>query len=418
MVAPIIEILSVGAELIEGRTLDTNSSEIAAALNEIGLSATAFHAVGDDLPEIASVLGDILKRADLCICTGGLGPTLDDLTREAVAFACGKELRCDEDLLKTIREYFTKSGRKMPESNRRQAMIPQGAEAIVNNRGTAPGFHIECDGTLIICLPGVPLEMRQMLHESVLPMLQKRFAVGRHVKTRTLRLFGISESALADALGDIMARGKNPTVGTNASKAIIGINIRAKAETPAQAENLLAETEKRIRRLVGKYIFGEGKMELEEAVAQLMEKHGLTIATAESCTGGMLGAMLTNVPGISRYYVQGAICYSNEAKTQLADVPKELIRSKGAVSDEVARALAEGVRRRANTNIGVGITGIAGPSGGTQDKPVGLVYIAVADERGTESREFRFAGDRQMIRLRAALTALNMTRLRILERET
>jgi len=416
MSKPIIEILSIGAELIEGRTVDTNASEIVAALNGIGLSATAFHAVGDDVAEITEVLGDILKRADLCICTGGLGPTLDDLTREAVARACGKELRFDEGLLNAIREYFTKSGREMPESNRRQAMLPEGAKAMPNNRGTAPGFHVECDGTLIICLPGVPTEMRWMLRESVLPVLQKHFKMERHVRTKTLRLFGISESALADALGGIMARGQNPTVGTNASKGAIGVNIRAEAQTPERAEELLAEAEKRIRKLVGKYIFGEGRMEMEEAVAQLLEKHNLTIATAESCTGGLLGAMLTNVPGISKYYMEGVICYSNEAKTRLAGVPAELIRAKGAVSDDVARALAEGIRKRANTNIGIGITGIAGPAGGTPEKPVGLVYIAVADERGTESREFRFAGDRQMVRLRAALTALNMTRLRILER--
>lgn len=410
---PIIEILAIGDELTQGRTTDTNSGEIARALAALGLTPAAFHQAGDDLAEIASILGNILDRANVCLCTGGLGPTLDDITREAVAFACGAVLRVDTAALENIRAYFARMGREMPNVNRRQAMFPEGAEVLPNNHGTAPGFAIDCGRTLIICLPGVPREMRAMLGESAMPLLKKRFGEDRHVAVKILRLFGIPESSLAEALGDLMARGKNPSVGTNASAGVISVVIRARAASAPEAASMLAETESQVRALVGKYIFGEGDITLAEAVAALLEKRNLTIATAESCTGGLLGSMLTDVPGISRFFIEGTICYSNEAKTRLLKVPADLIASKGAVSAEVAYALARCARDSARADIGVGITGIAGPSGGTPEKPVGLVFIAVADERGVDCREFHVAGDREIIRRRASLAALNMVRVKI-----
>ena len=413
MMEPRIEILSTGAELLDGRTADTNAAEIAAALGGIGLRVASTHAVGDDVDEIRALLRDILRRCSLCVCTGGLGPTRDDLTREAVARVCGRPLKLDEASLRNIRDRFAKYNRPMPESNNRQAMFPEGAEILPNRVGTAPGFAVDSDESLIVCMPGVPREMRHMLRESVLPLLRKRFPTSRCIRGKVLRLFGISESSLADTLGEIMNPGRDPSVGTAASHGVISIIIRSHGEDAERVEGALAETETRIRALVGKHVFGEGEMNLEEAVAQLLEKHDMTIATAESCTGGMVGALLTNVPGISRFYPGGVVCYGDEAKMELLGVPRETLQSKGAVSDEVARALAESVRKRFRSDIGIGVTGIAGPAGGTRDKPVGLVYIAVADEQGTESREFRFSGERRAIRLRAALTALNMTRCRV-----
>lgn len=417
MSAPRIEVLAIGAELVEGRTVDTNSAEIAQALADSGFSAAMFHAVGDDAGEITRALKDILQRADVCVCTGGLGPTLDDLTREAVALICGVRLKMDEESLKAVQGFFAKSGRAMPESNRRQAMFPEGAEIIGNRQGTAPGFAVGCGKGLIVCLPGVPGEMRPMLRESVMPLLRKRFPAPHYIRIKTLRLFGISESAVADALGDLMKRENNPLVGTNASLGNIGITIRSEGPDLQRVTRMLAETEERVKALVGKYVYGEGKMSLEEALAQLLEKYNLTIGVAESCTGGLIGNLLTNVPGISRFYVEGIICYSNESKVQRLGVPEDMIHAKGAVSDEVARAMAEGIRNKAGADLGIGVTGIAGPGGGTPQKPVGLVYIAVADAKGTTSREFRFSGDRQAVRMRSALTALNLTRLRILDIE-
>jgi nicotinamide-nucleotide amidase len=414
MIEPRIEVLSTGDELVDGGTADTNAAEIAAALGEAGRRVASCHAVGDEPAEVAALLRGMMQRCDVCICTGGLGPTRDDITREAVARVCGRQLELDDASLRAVRERYAKYGRAMPESSQRQAMFPEGAEILPNNYGTAPGFALECGGALVVCMPGVPREMRHMLRESVLPLLRKHLPPARHIRTKVLRLFGISESSLADTLGEMMERGRNPSVGTSAGQGVISIITRSHGDGPGAVEQALARTEDRIRALVGKHIFGEGRATLEEAVAQLLERHDTTIATAESCTGGMIGSVLTNVPGISRFYLGGIICYGNEAKVELLGVPPEVLRSQGAVSEDVARALAEGVRKRLGSDIGIGVTGIAGPSGGSPDKPVGLVYIAVADDDGTESREFRFSGDRRAIRLRTALTALNMTRRRLI----
>jgi len=404
--------LSTGDELVEGLVAERNAAGIAAALGGIGLRVAASHIVGDDNDEIKSLLGEITRRADACICTGGLGPTGDDLIREAVAEVCGVKLSLDNESLEAIRRIFSGYGREMPESNHRQAMFPDGSEIIPNNFGTAPGFAVECGKALVVCMPGVPREMRKMLGRSVISIISKRFPLSSIIRTKVLRLFGTSESSLADVLGDMMERNRNPSVGTIASTGIISIIIRSRG---TQAERALAETESRIRERLGRHIFGEGEATLEQAVVDIIEKHNMTIATAESCTGGMIGSLLTNVPGVSRHFIEGIICYSDEAKVELLGVPPRVIQSKGAVSDEVARALAEGVRKTARTDIGLGVTGIAGPAGDTSKKPVGLVYIAVLVKGEMESREFRFSGDRRSIRLRSAMTALNMVRHRLLD---
>lgn len=404
-------IVSIGNEVLSGRTVDTNAAHIGRQLRLVGVPVVSAHTVGDRREVIARTLELAAGEAEIVIVTGGLGPTDDDLTRQAFADYLAAELELCEELLADIAARFAAFGVEMPARNRIQACIPRGAEAIRNAWGTAPGIAVERDGRLFFALPGVPHEMERMLEAFVLPRL-KAFAQGQAVAVQRLKCFGAGESAIAEMLGDAMDRERNPLVNCTAQIGVITLEIVATAPTSDQAGEMVAAEETRLRGMLGDLIFGTGEQTLAEVAGQKLKQAGATLALAESCTGGLVAKLITDVPGASEYFTHGWVTYSNEAKVGQLGVPAKLIERHGAVSAEVAGAMAQGARRRAGTDLAIGITGIAGPEGGTEQKPVGLVYISVEGEDGTATSRRIFSGARHTVRLRAAQTALNMLRLR------
>lgn len=409
-------IVSVGTELASGQCIDTNSAWIAARLTGAGVQVSHHVTVGDDQADLADAVCSALHSCQLVIITGGLGPTLDDLTREALAEALESPLAEDAEALRQVEAFFARWQRPMPESNRRQAMIPGGCGVIPNPRGTAPGIHYTCGDTHLFALPGVPGEMKLMFEQSVTPVLAKA-AAGRCTFLRRLSCFGIPEAKLGDILADMMVRDRNPLVGTTASEAVLSVRILATGADEAEARRLLDADAAAVGERLGAFIFGEEEETLQDAVAKLLIQQRKTVATAESCTGGLLAKCLTDIAGSSAYFLRGFITYSNEAKVQDLGVPADIIAAHGAVSEEVAKALAEGCRRRTGSDFALSITGIAGPSGGSPEKPVGLVYIALASDEPCEVKRV-LLGDhltRNEVRDRACKAALNMLRLRLID---
>lgn len=409
------EIISTGDELIAGETLDTNGSYLAAQMKTLGISVIYKTSVGDDYELFMGLLDSAVKRSHIILCTGGLGPTEDDLTREVISDYLKIPLYLDEESYLHIQEIFRFRNMDMPLSNKKQAMIPEGAEIIPNEVGTAPGFWIKYKNTEIIALPGVPLEMERMFETFVFPEIKKRRKEEQAIVTKILNCINISESSLGEKLSHLMKRGKNPLVGTKAGRGIISLRITAKGDTEKEAGQLIAKTEQEIRNILGSLIFGEGKERLEDIVGKLLENYGKTISTAESCTGGLISHKLTNVPGISSYFLQGVVTYSNDAKINILKVPEDLIIKYGAVSSQVAEAMAEGIRKLSGSDFSVAVTGIAGPGGGTDEKPVGLVYIAVGSSDKVTVHKFNFKGNREYIKERTANTALDLLRIKIVK---
>jgi nicotinamide-nucleotide amidase len=403
------EIIAVGSELLTPFRLDTNSLFLTRELNKLGVEVIGKAVVGDDRKELRIVLQNAMNVAELVMCSGGLGPTEDDLTRDAVADALGRRLIQDDDILRSIQERFRRFGRAMPENNVRQAMILEGAQVLKNPRGTAPGQWIEASGRIIVLLPGPPSELEAMFANEVRPRMEK-FGDGRRLFVRDLRITGLPESEVEQRVASIYRRYPESAVTILAAPGEIQLHPRVWSEDAAAAEKILDEMVNGFTLALGENLFSTSGETIEEVVARELQQHQATIATAESCTGGMVAARLTNVPGSSTYFLGGSVTYSNDLKTAWADVPPSLIESKGAVSAEVATALATGIRKRTGATVGIGITGIAGPGGGTPDKPVGLVHIGLADERGTKERAYRFPGDRDRIRLQATVAALDMVR--------
>ena len=408
------EILSVGSEILLGRIVDTNAVYLSQELMALGVPVSRHTSVPDEEPALLDALRTAAERTNLLILTGGIGPTADDLTRDAVAEFCGVALREDAAAAKHVRELFARRGRPMPESNLVQALIPEGADVIPNPRGTACGFAVRSGSTEMIVLPGVPHEMKLMFERWVKPHLRRRFPDQPKLVIREIRTIGMPESALGQEIADLMEPGRNPAVGTQATGGIIIVRAMARARDETEAERLLDEAEAVVRARLGDAVFGVGPQGLPEAVADILERKGLTLAVAESCTGGLVCDMLTDVPGISRFLLEGVVAYSNEAKTARLGVPPELFKTVGAVSREVAVAMADGVRERAGADVGVGITGIAGPGGATPAKPVGLVHVAVSVHGRTEGAELRLFGNRREVKDRAAKYALNLLRMRLL----
>jgi len=413
-------IVSVGNEILSGQTVDTNAAHLSAELLAIGLPVVSSYTVGDEIERIVRGLSLASDDADVVLATGGLGPTDDDLTRQAFAKFLGVELKLRDELLEKIQNYFDSRGRQMPERNKIQAYIPAGAKALANI-GTAPGIMAEprtrrgageSGGKLFFALPGVPSEMKRMFEESVVPEL-KRFAGGQAVVVKKLKCFGSGESTIAEMLGTMMHRGRNPLINCTVSSGIITLHIIATAEDEKEAERMARKDEKSLQKMLGELVYGRGDESLAEVVGEKLSRLKKTIAVAESCTGGLLAKLLTDIPGASEYFKSGWITYSNEAKTGELGVPADLIEKYGAVSEQIARAMAQGARKKAGTDYAISITGIAGPTGATEQKPVGLVYIGVDYENGRDIKRCLFSGNRQFIRLRAAQTVLNMLRLKL-----
>ncbi len=406
------EIIAVGSELLTPQHADTNSLYLTEKLNSLGILVRFKTIVGDSKADLGMVLRGALERSSLIVLTGGLGPTEDDLTRDVAADVLGRPLQEVAEVRRRIEERYGRLGRPMPENNLRQAQVPEGAEWLENRNGTAPGIWIEHAGKFVVLLPGPPRELEPLFDATCIPRLE-RVASGERIRTRVYKVVGLPESEVDHRIAPLYTPYQNPVTTILASLGSIEVHLQARAATDQEAEALLAELGDKIELALGDHVYSTKGESLEEVVGMYLIMRQKTLAVAESCTGGLLAERLTRISGSSNYFLGGAVCYTNEMKTRWAGVPADLIQEHGAVSRPVAQALAEGVRARSGASIGVGITGIAGPTGGTDQKPVGLVFVALADERGTQIREFHFPGSRDRVRLWATQMALEMVRRRI-----
>lgn len=403
------EIIAIGSELLTPHRMDTNSLYLTEQLNRIGVDVAYKTVVGDHRARLTETLALALRRSDLILTMGGLGPTEDDLTRDCAAAALNRSLRRDDSLIERIEARFRSRGLRMPEINLRQAMVLEGAEVLPNPNGTAPGQWLETDGKILILLPGPPRELQPLFEQSCLPRLRKKLPPAAIV-TKALRLTGLNESATEELIAPIYSQYANPVTTILASLGEIQVHLKSFGKNEAEAQEPLKELSQKIEEILGDYIFSTGGESLEVVVGNGLKDQGATLAVAESCTGGLLAQRITDVSGSSEYFLGGVVCYSNAWKTAWLDVAEEDLGKHGAVSAVVARALAEGVRRRSGATLGVGITGIAGPTGGTPAKPVGLVYLALATPEGTQVVEKRYLGEREAIRWQATQTALDLVR--------
>jgi len=408
------EVVSVGTELLLGQIVDTNAAYLARALSEVGISLYRRSTVGDNMKRLLAALKQALNDADIVLTIGGLGPTMDDITRDGLAAALGDTLYQDEEIAERLRQFFLSRNMPLLESNLRQAMVPTHGRALENPNGTAPGLLFEKDGKIGIALPGPPNEFIPMVDNLVIPYLRAKTGNVGTIRSRVLRVAGVGESLVEDKVKDLMLDA-NPTVAPYAKVGEVHLRVTAKADTAEHAEALIAERAALVRARLGNAIYGENDETLEYAVVTLLKARGQTVSTAESCTGGLVAQRITDVSGCSAVFIGGVVAYSNAAKTDLVAVPADMIARVGAVSPEVAQALAEGARRRFGTDYGIGVTGIAGPDGGTPEKPVGLVYLAVAYPGGCDVDRVNCIGSRSIVRHRASQTVLNMLRLRILQ---
>ncbi len=404
---PSVEIVAVGTEMLLGQLVDTNTPFIAGKLAEIGVDVFATHAVGDNRQRIADMIRSALDRADGVITTGGLGPTVDDLTKEAVCDALGVDAEVHEPSLRAMEEVFVKSGRQMRENNRKQALIPRGSVPLANREGTAPGFIATTTREKFVAsMPGVPREMKPMLAEGVVPWLQRRFPLTEHIRTRSLHTIGLAESEIDHRIADLFASLENPKIAVLAHQFRCDVKIMAKAASADAAIALIAPVEHELLRRLDGHVYGVDDETLPFAIHVLLQQTQRTIAVAESCTGGSIAAALTSVPGSSKSFTGGVVSYSNEVKMQQLGVKREDLDRSGAVSEEVAEQMAAGIRKNLGTDVGLSITGIAGPSGGTHEKPIGLVWLAIAEESGVRTRRLQLAGNREGIQARATTAAL------------
>lgn len=415
-------IISIGDELILGQSVDTNSAWLSARLAELGVLTRAHLTAPDDQAEIVRVVRQAVELADLVVITGGLGPTADDLTRQALAEVMGVPLVLQAAALARIEQFFMDRGRAMSESNRQQALVPEGGALLDNFEGTAPGLKLAIGRAQVFVFPGVPGEMKPMFERNLAPIIGDQ--AERTILTRKLNTFGLGESVLGETLGELMRRDRNPLLGTTVSAGIVSVRIRSDFPTREQAQAELELATQLVKQKLGTAVFSEGDVSLAAVVGQLLREKRRTVATAESCTAGLLGAMLTEAPGSSAWFLGGFVVYANRLKTSLLGVPEELIAREGAVSEAVARRMAEEAWRRSAADYALALTGLAGPGGGSPEKPVGTVWIAlgIARPRGGKlagrtviAEKFLFAGERALIRERAAKTALNLLRLELLK---
>ena len=406
------EIVSVGTELLLGQIVDTNAAYLGRALSEVGIAVYRRTTVGDNRQRLRSALEQALASADVVFTIGGLGPTMDDITRDVLSEVTGVPLVFSEEIAAQLRAFFEKRGRPLLESQLRQAYVPASGRALPNPNGTAPGLLFDIPPKLAIALPGPPGEFIPILDNEVMPLLREKTG-GTTIRSRVVRVCGMGEAMVEDRVKDLMT-GENPTVAPYAKTSEVHLRVTARAGSPEEAEALIRPVVEEIERRLGSHVYAYDDEPLEGAVVRLLKERRRTLAVAESCTGGTLAGRITDIPGSSEVFLGGVVAYSNEAKAALVGVDRGMIAEHGAVSGPVAKALATGARTRFGADFGIGITGIAGPGGGTPEKPVGLVWIALADESGVEAVRHHFLGIRADIRNRAVQAALTMLRDRLL----
>ena len=409
------QIITIGDELLIGQTINSNASVIGKCLTDLQIEVQRQVVVGDDEQEIVSAFASAWKNYDLVLVTGGLGPTHDDITREAVTKFFNSELEKNDEVLNDIKDRFARLNRIMSPVNETQAMVPKVASIIRNYYGTAPGFWIEREHKMMAVMPGVPYEMKQMMANYVIPKLSEKITGGDTVTKRlTLLTTGIAESTLFSKFGDIKEFLQEAKLAFLPSQFGVKLRLTVTEKDEETAFNRLNELEQKIRAFAGRFIYGKGEEDLAEVVGNLLKERGLTIAVAESCTGGNICSLLTNFSGSSKFLERGVVVYSNAAKVELLNVDEDTITAKGAVSKEVAVQMADGIKSISGTDIGLSITGILGPTGGSEEKPVGTVFIGICDQNGCTAQKLNFGDDRILNKQRASQAALDIVRKHIL----
>jgi len=408
-------IITVGSELTLGLSINTNAPYVAKRLGREGYSCSCQISVPDNITLISKVIRESLLTADGVIITGGLGPTSDDLTREAICDAIGCKLEYQSWLAEIIQERYGERTTPLPEMTFRQAYLPSGAKAIAPTIGSAPGIILEKKGKYVVSLPGVPREMKDMLEKEVIPWLNTRYLIDEAYQVRVLKTTAKSEASLQQSIEDIIESLENVSVGILAYPGEIQLQLLAKGQSDSEVARALKEAEERFTERLGNIIFGLDDETLEEVVGKLLKKHGLTLALAESCTGGLASKKITDIPGSSDYFLGGVVAYHNSAKTSLLNVSEQTLARHGAVSAATALAMAFGVREKFSSDVGLGITGIAGPGGSSSDKPVGLIYIGLSHDTANYSNKYVFFGSREIIRTKSANAALDMIRYFVLD---
>ncbi len=413
------EIIAVGSELLLGGRVDTNSLFLSESLAEHGIEVRFKSVVGDDVEDIGAAVTNAARRVKLVLMTGGLGPTVDDVTREAVAQVTGYPLRLRPRALKSITTRLQSAGRSVTANQRRQALLPAGAILLRNTGGIAPGFAVQWKRCRIICLPGVSHEVRRIWMESLLPVLRRDGLLSSAIETRTIHAFGLLEGEINDRISGLLPATGPFRLGLLASPLGVSVSLtrsksienrQAGKRNPVQSTPSLDSLMNDVIAELGQFVFSVDGQTMEEVVGRHLRDRGLTLAVAESCTGGLIAHRLTRVAGSSAYVDRGVVCYANQAKIELLEVSESLLKKHGAVSAQVAKAMAQGVRTGSKVDVGLSVTGIAGPGGGTARKPVGLVYVGLATSKGTSTTAFRFYGERDAITLRASQAALDVLR--------
>jgi len=410
------EIISIGSEILRGQITDTNSNFIAKKLVELGIDLEHISAVSDNPESLLSTLKLALQRSDLIITTGGLGPTEDDITYHTIARALNLKLIKYPEAEENLKKFFKKINRTISPSNLKQVYLPEGAKIINNQYGTAPAMILEKDNKIVCSFPGVPHEMKNLIEENLVPYLKEKFPPSVIKKSKILKITGLGESSVNELIRDYINKQTNFSFGIYANPEDIQVQITTQAPTEKETDKLLQSSVNQLTKILGNYIYGRDEETIEEVVGNLLKTKKLKVAVAESCTGGMMGEMLTRIPGSSEYFQGGVISYNVRVKEGLLKVPSEVIKKYGEVNGQVAELMAEGVRRCCHSDIGISITGIAGPGGATEKKKVGLVYVALADGKKTINQKHQLFGNRQLIRLRSARRALNMLRMYLTEK--
>jgi nicotinamide-nucleotide amidase len=410
------EIISIGSEILRGQITDTNANFIAQKLAELSIDLNYISAVGDNQKMLLSLLKKALSRSDLIITTGGLGPTEDDITYQVIAKTLHLKLIKSPEAEKNLKRILHSIKIKLSPSNLKQAYLPEGAKVIINKYGTAPAMILEKDNKILSSFPGVPYEMKKLIEENLIPYLKEKFPPSVIKKSKTLKITGLGEASVNELIRNYINEQTNFSFGIYANPEDIQIQITTQAPTEKEVDQLLQFSSNQLTKILGNYVYGTDQQSLEEVVGNLLKAKNIKVAVAESCSGGMLGEMITNIPGSSEYFQGGVISYNAKIKEGLLKVPQEIIKKYGEVSEQVARLMAEGVRKCCYSDIGISITGIAGPGGATEKKQVGLVYMALANGKKTLIQKHQLFGNRQQIRLRASSRALNLLRMYLIKK--